>query len=321
MTPLDPNAIAIIAGSSSVNFTESVCAALGLTRSAGITKIFTEGNTYVQVLETVRGKNVYLIQSIALDPNNEFVEILFWLDALKRASAASVTLIMPYFGYAKGDKKDEPRVSIRARVCAECLELAGADRIVTMDLHAPQIQGFFKRSVDHLFAYPMLCDYLTTLDLTDFTVVSPDSGFIKDARKYAKRLDLPMAIACKERLDHTENPNFLEIIGKVTGRNILVVDDFCISGNTLMNLAEALVEKGAKRIIACTSHLLLSEAGVKQLENSPIEMLVTTDTIHNPYAVYSQKIKIVQTAHLFAKVIHSIEKKESVSVFFDGSTS
>ncbi len=166
--------IKIFAGSTGQVFAEQMCKYLGIDLGEADTIVFSEGNIFVRVGETVRNKDVYLVQPIGLNPNNEFVEILFWLDAFKRASANSVTAIIPYFGYAKGDKKDEPRVSIRARVCAECIELAGADRIVTMDLHSPQIQGFFKKPVDHLFALPVLCEYIKNLNIDDLMVISRD---------------------------------------------------------------------------------------------------------------------------------------------------
>ena len=174
-----------------------------------------------------------MIQSIGLRPNDEFVEILFWLDAFKRASAKSVTAVIPYFGYAKGDKKDEPRVSIRARVCAECIELAGADRIVTMDLHSPQVQGFFKKPVDNLLGMPLHCEYIKSLNLENYVIVSPDAGFAKQARAYSKYLNVPTVIGDKTRNDHSENAKILELIGDVKDRDAVIVDDFIISGGTL----------------------------------------------------------------------------------------
>ena len=166
----------IFSGSSAADFTRKICNHLGI--SVGDSDIFTfsEGNTFVRINEPVRGKDVYLVQSIGLKPNDELVEILFWMDAFKRASANSVTAIIPYFSYGKGDKKDEPRVSIRARVCAECIELAGADRIITMDLHSPQIQGFFKKPLDHLQSMLLMCEFIKSLKLENYVIVSPDAG-------------------------------------------------------------------------------------------------------------------------------------------------
>lgn len=309
--------IKVFAGSTGRRFAERVCNYLGseLGKSKVIT--FSEGNTYVKVEETVRNKDVYLVQSIGLRPNEEFTEILFWIDAFKRASAQSVTVVMPYFSYAKGDKKDEPRVSIRGRVCAECLELAGADRVITMDLHSPQIQGFFKKPVDHLFALPILCEYIKSMKIEDLVVISPDSGFAKDARKYARYLKLPVAIGDKEREGHDENAKVIEIIGNVEGKNALIVDDFTISGGTLTSLAGELKNRGVKKIFACLSHVLLNEKGVANLENSEIEKLVSTDSVYNPNVLSSGKIKIISVAPLFAEAIRRIHRQESVSPLFN----
>jgi len=254
---------------------------------------------------------------IGLNPNDEFVEILFWMDAFKRASAKSVTTIIPYFSYAKGDKKDEPRVSIRARVCAECIELAGADRVITMDLHSPQVQGFFKKPVDHLYALPVLCEYIKTLGLEDLVVVSPDAGFAKDARKYASYLKTNVAIGDKTREAHDEKAEILEIIGNVEGKNALIVDDFTISGGTLVDIARILKEKGAKKIYAMLSHVLLNEKGVKRIEDSPIELLISTDSVNNKNVTNSDKIKIVSVAPLLAEAVFRIHNRVSVSTIFN----
>ena len=190
-----------------------MCKYLGVNIGDSEVITFSDGNIFIRVNETVRDKDVYLLQPIGLNPNNEFVEILFWMDAFKRASCNSVTAIIPYFGYAKGDKKDEPRVSIRARVCAECIELAGADRVITMDLHSPQVQGFFKGPVDHLYSLPILCEYIKGLDIMEnLVVVSPDAGFAKTARKFADYLNTPVAIGDKTRLAHDENARVLDVI-------------------------------------------------------------------------------------------------------------
>ncbi len=308
--------IKVFTGSSGGDFAQRVCKDLGLELGKSKIITFTEGNIYVKVEETVRGMDVFLIQSIGLNPNNEFTEILFWIDAFKRASAKSVTLIMPYFSYAKGDKKDEPRVSIRGRVCAECIELAGADRVVTMDLHSPQIQGFFKNPVDNLVALPIFCEYIKALNIDDMIVVSPDSGYAKEARNYANYLDTPIAIGDKERIGYDENANIVEIVGDVSGKNAVIVDDFAISGGSLVNLATELKRRGAKKIIAFISHILLNDEGVRKLMESDIELLVSTDTVNNPYIGGCEKIKIISVAPLFAETIWRINNNESVSSLF-----
>lgn len=314
--PVD-HEIKIFSGSTGRAFASKMCAYIGVELGSSEVITFSEGNTFVRIGETVRDKDAYLVQSIGLQPNDEFVEILFWMDAFKRASASSVTSIMPYFGYAKGDKKDEPRVSIRARVCAESIELAGADRVVTMDLHSPQIQGFFKKPVDHLFARPVLCECIKDMGLDPLVVVSPDAGFAKQARSYASRLGCSVAIGDKQRKAHDERAEVLEVIGDVRDKNALIVDDFTISGITLTDLAEELRNKGAKRILACVSHVLLNPAGRQEIENSPIELLIGTDTVDNPSLSGSSKIKIVSVAPLLAEAVIRIHERKSVSSLFE----
>jgi len=308
--------IKIFAGSTGGVFAKRMCEYIGVELGESEVIKFSDGNIFVKVGETVRDKDVYLVQSIGQNPNDEFTEILFWMDAFKRASANNVTAIIPYYGYAKGDKKDEPRVSIRARVCAECIELAGADRVVTMDLHSPQIQGFFKKPVDHLLALPILCEYIKDLGIEDFVVVSPDAGFAKDARKYATYLGAPVAIGDKTRKGHDEKAEVLDIIGNVEGKNVIIVDDFTISGGTLVDLSRTLKERGANKIYACLSHLLLNEAGVKKIMESDIELVISTDSVDNNYVKECDKIRIVSAAPLFAEGIMRIHNRESVSPLF-----
>ncbi|MDF2984703.1 MAG: ribose-phosphate pyrophosphokinae [Eubacterium sp.] len=307
----------IFSGSTGKDFAEKVCSYIGTELGKSTARTFSEGNTFVRIEEPVRGQDVYLIQSIGLDPNNEFVEILFWLDAFKRASANSVTAIIPYFGYAKGDKKDEPRVSIRARVCAECLELAGADRIVTMDLHSPQVQGFFKRPVDNLQGMPLHCEYIKSLNLDNYVIVSPDAGFAKQARAYSSYLGVPTVIGDKTRSDHSENAKILELIGDVQGKDAVIVDDFTISGGTLADLADMLKNHGARRIFACISHILLNSRGLEKINQSSIEQVIATDTISNPILPGSDKIHIISAAPLFADSLIRIHTRQSISPLFD----
>ena len=309
--------IRIFSGSSSKDFAQRICDYIGVELGKSDVFNFSEGNTFVRVGETVRDKDVYLVQSIGLKPNDEFTEILFWMDAFKRASASSVTLIMPYFSYAKGDKKDEPRVSIRARVCAESIELAGADRVVTMDLHSPQIQGFLIKPVDHLYALPVLCEYIKSLDLDNYVIVSPDAGYAKQARKFSSHLGVATVIGDKTRKFHDEKAEVLELIGDVKGKNAVIVDDFSITGGSLIELAGFLKERGANTVIACLSHILLNSKGIKKIEDSVIEKVISTDTVNNPYIKESNKIKIVSVAPLFAESILRIHNRESVSPLFE----
>jgi len=308
----------IFAGRTSKAFAEKICAFPGMALGESDTIQFSEGTLFVKVKESIRGQDVYVVQTIGKAPNDEFMELLFYIDALKRASANSVTAVMPYFAYAKGDKKDEPRVSIRARVCADCLESAGVDRVVTMDLHSPQIQGFFRKPVDHLYAMETLCAEVKALDIDNLVVVSPDTGFTKCARKYAKELNAGVAIGDKVRRDHSEQAEVMDIIGDIAGRNALIVDDFTISCGTLASTARFLKSEGAGRIIACVSHCVMSEKGLEELTSSPIELLLITDTVENPKAFEHPKIRMVSMAAVFSNAIRIIHNKESISDLFKG---
>ncbi|MBQ8108737.1 MAG: ribose-phosphate diphosphokinase [Clostridia bacterium] len=308
--------ISIFAGSGGRTFAERMCRYMGKKLGSSEVITFSEGNTFVRVNETVRDRDVFLVQPIGLHSNDEFVEILFWMDAFKRANALSCTLIMPYFGYGKGDKKDEPRVSIRARVCAECMELAGADRFVTMDLHAQQLQGFFKRPMDHLIAMPMLSEIIKRVGTENMVVVSPDAGFAKQARKFADTLGLPIAIGDKTRTDHHENAQVLEVIGNVKGKNCLIVDDFTISGGTLVNLAESLQARGAQEITAMLSHNIISAQGVERINASPIKAVYSTDTVENPNIIGQSKFRTVSVAPMFAETIMRFYNYQSVNSMF-----
>ncbi len=308
--------IAVFAGSGGHAFAERMCRYMGRRVGASQVVRFSDGNTFVRVNESVRDRNVYFVQPIGVNPNDEFVEILFFVDALKRSNALSVTLVMPYFGYAKGDKKDEPRVSIRARVCAESMELAGCDRFITMDLHSPQVQGFFKRPMDHLYAMPMLCETMKREDLSNTVVVSPDAGFAKQARKFGAILNLPVAIGDKQRTDHSENPQVLDILGDVDGKNALIVDDFTTSGGTLVNLAYALKANGAKRIRAMLSHNIVSAQGVKLINDSPIDEVLSTDTVINPHVQGHPKFRTVSVAPMFAETIIRFYNSQSINAMF-----
>src|ERR1700678_3378631 len=277
---------------------------------------FSEGNLFVRVRENVRGRDVYLVQGTGFPANENFMELLFWIDAFKRASAASVTAVMPYFSYAKGDKKDEPRVSIRARVCADAIEAAGVDRVITLDLHAPQVQGFFKVPVDDLYALPVLSDAIIAAGLSDLVVVAPDARFAKKARQWSDRLQAPLAIADKRRIDHTESAEVVELIGSVEGRTALIVDDFTISAGTLVDAARVAVERGATSVYAVVSHGLLTASAVERLDASPIQRLFMTDSVETQPVALSDKVEVVSVAGLFGEAIRRIAHRESISVLF-----
>lgn len=307
----------LFAGSASQNLGRSIASYLDCDLGESETIRFSDGNVFVRVLENVRGRDVFMVQGTAFPANDNFMELLFWIDALKRASAASVTAVIPYFSYAKGDKKDEPRVSIRARVCADAIEAAGADRVITMDLHAPQVQGFFRVPVDDLYALPVLCDAIAAKHLDDLTVVAPDAGFAKKAREWANRLRAPTAIADKRRVDHTESAEVIELIGSVEGRTALIVDDFTVSAGTLVDAARVVMERGATSVYAAVSHGLLAGAAAERLEASPIERLFITDSVETQPGELSPKVEVVSVAGLFGEAIHRIANRESISVLFE----
>ena len=308
--------ILVFGGSGSPRLTRSICSYLGIEPGAGEVQRFSEGNLFVRVKENVRGRPVYIVQSTVFPTNDNFMELLFWIDAFRRASAESVTVVMPYFSYGKGDKKDEPRVSIRARVCADAIEAAGADRVVTIDLHAPQIQGFFRIPVDDLYALPVLGDELKRMNLPNLVVVSPDIGFGKQARRYASYLGASLAIADKGREGHNEQAEVFEVIGDVQGKTAVIVDDFTISGGTLTEAADAVVERGATEVYAAISHGVFSPGSIERIDESPIRRLVVTDSIETQPVTFSEKIQIVSVAPLFGEAIRRIHNRESISILF-----
>lgn len=306
----------VFGGSGSPRLTAEICRNLGVEPGAGEVLRFSEGNLFVRIGQNVRGRHVYLVQSTVFPANDNFMELLFWIDAFKRSSAASVTVVLPYFSYAQGDKKDEPRVSIRARVCAQSVEAAGADRVVTVDLHAPQIQGFFKIPVDDLYALPVLEEAVAGLGLVDPVVVSPDAGFAKKARRYARRLGATLAITDKQRVDHSETAEVVNLMGDVAGRHALIVDDFTISAGTLAEVAEVLIDRGARSVHAAVTHGVFTDKAMPRLEASPITRLLVTDTVENQPVDLSPKVQVVSVAPLLAEAIRRIDRRESLSVLF-----
>ncbi len=308
--------LTLLAGSGNPRLAQRIADALGVRLTPSEAHYFSEGNVFVRILENVRGRDCYIIQGIHHPVNDNFVELLFWIDALKRASAQHVTAVIPFFGYAKGDKKDEPRVSIRARVCADAIEAAGADRCLMMDLHSPQIQGFFHIPVDHLYARFVLCDHLRKLQVDNLVVCSPDVGFAKGASGYANYLGVPVVIGNKIRSAHDEQATILEVIGNVEGKNVLIVDDFTISGGSLISMAEVLKARGARDIYAAVSHGVLSRGASARLAASPIKRLFITDTIENQAEALPPNVEVVSVARLFAEAIQSIHDRTSISQLF-----
>lgn len=310
------NNTAVIIGSACPSLGQSICKHLGIepTRSEVLT--FSEGNTFVRALESVRGKDCYIIQGVCFPVDKNFMELMFWVDALKLASASKVTAVIPFFSYAKGDKKDEPRVSIRARVCADALEAAGIDRVLAMDLHSPQIQGFFRKPVDHLNARGVLADYFRKLDLKDWVVASADVGYGKNAFKFGQELGCPVVIGNKIRKDHSESAQVWNIVGDVKDKNMLIVDDIIFTGGSLIAMAQAARAQGAKKIVAAVTHGVLTAGAMSKVDASIIDELVITDSVEYRFEKLSPKVKIVSVAPLFAEAIRHIHDNESVSELF-----
>jgi ribose-phosphate pyrophosphokinase len=279
-------------------------------------KQFSDGEIYLQIQENVRGADVFVIQPTCTPVERNLMELLLMLDALKRASAERITAVLPYYGYARQDRKDKPRVPISARLVAALLETAGADRVLTLDLHAAQIQGFFDIPVDHLFASPVMIEYFRRKSTSGMTVVSPDAGGVERARAFAKRLNCPLAILDKRR-EEANIAEVMNVVGEVKGRHCLLVDDLIDTAGTLVKGAEALLEKGAVSVSACATHAVLSGPAVDRIDQSSLQEVVVTNSIPLSEAGRnSEKIRQLSIASLMADAIRSIHEETSVSVLF-----
>jgi ribose-phosphate pyrophosphokinase len=277
---------------------------------------FSDGEIHLQIQENVRGEDVFVIQPTSTPVDRNLMELLLILDALKRSSAKRITAVLPYYGYARQDRKDKPRVPISARLVAALLETAGADRVLTLDLHAAQIQGFFDIPVDHLFSAPVMIEYFRTLHTSHVTVVSPDAGGVERARAFAKRLNCPLAIIDKRR-EEANVAEVMNVVGEVTDRQCMIVDDIIDTAGTLVKGAEALMEKGAASVTACATHAVLSGEAVTRIEASVIKEVVVTNSIPLSEAARgSDKIKSLSIAKLLAEAIRSIHEETSVSGLF-----
>jgi ribose-phosphate pyrophosphokinase len=295
---------------------QEVCDFLGLTRGQALVTRFADGEAYVQIQENVRGADVFVMQPTCRPVDGHLMELLLMLDALKRASARRITAVIPYYGYARQDRKDKPRVPISSKLVADLLTTAGADRALIVDLHTPQLQGFFNIPVDHLFASPVLVDYFKKLDLPNLTVVSPDAGGVERARFFAKKIDAPLAIVDKRRVEMNV-AEIMNVIGDVKGRTCLVIDDLIDTAGTLAKTATALMENGAAAVHACCSHPVLSGAAVENISKSCITEVVVTNTIPlSDLAKGEPKIKVLSIAGLIGRAIQSIHEETSVSKLF-----
>jgi ribose-phosphate pyrophosphokinase len=313
---MNPDRLKIFTGNANPKLSQEIVQALGVELADMMVRQFSDGEIYLQIKENVRGADVFIVQPTCTPVDRNLMELLLAIDALKRASAERITAVLPYYGYARQDRKDKPRVPISARLVAALLETAGADRVLTLDLHAAQIQGFFDIPVDHLFATPVLIDYFRTCKTPEMTVVSPDAGGVERARAFAKRLNAPLAIIDKRR-EEANVAEVMNVVGEVKGRNCLLVDDLIDTAGTLVKGAEALMEKGAASVSACATHAVLSGPAVRRIEESCLKEVVVTNSIPpSEAAKASDRIKSLSVAQLLAEAIRSIHEETSVSVLF-----
>jgi len=309
--------IAIFSGSAHPELAKDICKYLKVKLSTATLDRFSEGEIRFKIDENVRGKDVFVVQPTSPPPNDNLMELLIMIDALKRASANRITAVMPYFGYARQDRKDQPRVPITAKLVANLLTTAGANRVLTMDLHAGQIQGFFDIPLDHLFAVGVFHEYLVKLELKDMVVVSPDVGGIKMARAYAKRLSADLAIIDKRRLS-TDKTEVMHILGEVKDKNAIIVDDLIATGSSLIEAVDALKKAGCSSIRAAISHGVLSGPALERVNKCKnLQELLITDTIPLDDQKKHPRIRVLSVAKLLGEAIKRIHHEESVSSLFD----
>ena len=305
----------IFSGTSNRPLAESLAASIGIPLGKCTVSSFPDGETFVKIEENVRGEDVYVVQSTSPPTNHHLMEMFIMMDALRRSSASRITAVMPFYGYARQDRKDQPRVPITAKLVANLLVAAGANRVLTMDLHAQQIQGFFDIPVDHLYAAPVMYDYLKRKSLPDLVVVSPDIGGLKMAHAYSQVLGVGLAIVAKRRKSATEIES-MTMIGEIRGKTVLMVDDLTETAGTLTAAADLLKKKGARRIYACVSHAILNDLGINRLRKSKIDELITTDTVLRP-AIDGVKITTLSVAGLLGEAIKRIHSNSSVTSLFE----
>lgn len=311
------NGLAIFTGNANKKLAQDICAKLNKDLTDVLVSRFSEGEIRVEIKENIRGKDVFIVQSTCPPTNDNLMELLIMIDAARRASADRITAVLPYYGYARQDRKDQPRVPITAKLVANLIVAAGASRVLTMDLHASQIQGFFDIPVDHLYAINELCEYFNSKKIKNLAVVSPDVGGIKMARAYAKRLGASLAIVDKRRVS-PESTDVMHILGDVKGLNAVLVDDICATAGSLVEAVTALKKKGVKDVYAAISHGILSGKAIERIENcKALKRLVITDSIPLSKSKQISKITTVSVASLLAEAIQRIHDEESISCLFD----
>jgi ribose-phosphate pyrophosphokinase len=307
--------VKIFSGTSNLPLARAIAASIGVELGKSTVSAFPDGETFVKIEENVRGEDVFVVQSTSPPTNHFLMEMFIMMDALRRASASRITSVIPFYGYARQDRKDQPRVPITAKLVANLLVAAGANRILTMDLHAQQIQGFFDIPVDHLYAAPVMYEYLKRKNLEDLVVVSPDVGGLKMAHAYSQVLNGGLAIVAKRRKS-AEEVESMAVIGEIRGKNVLMVDDLTETAGTLSNAAALLRKKGAKKVYACVSHAILNDLGIQRLRKSRIDELITTDTVLRP-AIDGVKITTLSVAGLLGEAIKRIHSNSSVTSLFE----
>jgi len=303
----------IFSGRASRGLAEKIAEEIGEPLGQCEIRNFKDGEIWVKYLENIRGNDVFIIQS-TFPPSDNLMELLIMIDAAKRASARRITAVIPYFGYARQDRKDQPRVPITSKLVANLITVAGADRVLTMDLHAPQIQGFFDIPFDHLYSAVVLVPAIREMINEEFVVVSPDIGGVKFERGYAKRLNAELILIDKRRLRANESV-VVNVVGEVKGKTIIIVDDIIDTAGTFINAVDALLERGAKKIYGACTHPILSGDAIDRIENAPVEKILVTDTV--PLKRQSPKIEVRSVAKIFAEAIKRIHCNESLSVLFE----
>lgn len=313
---MDNTQLKVFSGTSNPELAKEICDCLLIPLGNAQIIRFANDNIFVQVQENVREKDVFVVQTSAPPVNDHIMELLIMIDALRSASAARVTAVLPYFPYARSDKKDQPRVSITARLVADLLETAGAHRVLTMGLHSPQIHGFFNIPTDHLLATKPLCDYFAQRDLTNHVVVAPDAGSARRAGPYAERLDLPIAICDKRRVGNTDLTEIVGVVGDVEGKQAIIFDDEISTASSLMEVCHALTKHNVASIRAGCAHGVFCGPAIERIRTLPVVEVVTTNTVPLPPENRLDKIKVISVARLFAEAVTRIHTGESVSSLF-----
>lgn len=311
------NNVKLFAGNSNRELARAICSYLDIDLGKMDLFKFVNDNTFCKINESVREADVFILQSSCVPVNDAVMEMLIMVDALRRASAGRITAVVPYFPYSRSDKKDQPRVPITARLMGDLLEKAGADRIITIDLHAPQIQGFFAIPVDHLTAFPIFLQYFKNKNIEDLVVVAPDSGSVKLADKYAQHLKCPYALIDKRRLDNNDKPKAVNLIGDIEGKNAVIFDDEISTAGSIQESVELLKSKGAKDISIAITHGVLCGPAIERLSNMPIKELVVTDSVWIPNEKRIDKVQILSVASLLGEAIKRIHSGKSISLLFE----